>query len=100
MLYYNIFFFIINFYHLFSLFSELLSVIQRKFFHDGRPVSSTIAISSGECRLCGEIMGMSILQGGPAPLTSWMLPLFLLLLIDPFYLARTNPQAINYLVKR
>ena len=45
---------------------ELLEVIKRKFFKNGNPVESTIAITNGDFILCGEIMGMAILQGGPA----------------------------------
>ena len=36
------------------------------FFHDGYPVSSTMAINSGAFKLCGEMM-MSEMHGGPAP---------------------------------
>ncbi|CAB4024133.1 G2 M phase-specific E3 ubiquitin- ligase-like [Paramuricea clavata] len=50
-----------------ELFSDLLSIIKRRYFHDGSPVKSTIAISNGDFKLCGIIMGMSIKQGGPAP---------------------------------
>lgn len=46
---------------------ELLTVIQHMFFHDGYPVLSTMAINSGDFKLCGEVMMMSVLQGGPAP---------------------------------
>jgi hypothetical protein len=48
-------------------FLELISLIQRKYFCDGKPIQSTLALTSGDFNLCGEIMGMSILQGGPAP---------------------------------
>lgn len=41
--------------------------MKRKFFKGGNPVESTIAITNGDFILCGEIMGMAILQGGPAP---------------------------------
>lgn len=37
------------------------------FFCDGYPVLSTIAINSGDFKLCGEVMMMSVMQGGPAP---------------------------------
>ena len=50
-----------------SILIELLAVIQRMFFHDGYPVPSTMAINSGDFKLCGEVMIMSVLQGGPAP---------------------------------
>ena len=48
-------------------YTELISFIQRKFFCNGKPIQSTLALTSGDFNLCGEIMGMSILQGGPAP---------------------------------
>ena len=41
--------------------------MQHKFFNNGYPVLSTMAINAGEFRMCGEIMGMSLVQGGPAP---------------------------------
>ena len=49
------------------LFLELLSVVEKRYFCKGSPIKSTIAISNGDFRLCGIVMGMSILQGGPAP---------------------------------
>ena len=45
----------------------MLSIIRRRFFINGNPVQSTLAISSGDFKICGVVMGMSILQGGPAP---------------------------------
>ena len=33
----------------------------------GRPTNSTVALTNGDFRLVGELMVMSILQGGPAP---------------------------------
>ena len=47
--------------------NELLTVLQLKFFRDGYPVLSTIALSCEDFMLCGQVMGMSIMQGGPAP---------------------------------
>lgn len=41
--------------------------MQHKYFNNGYPVLSTMAINGGEFRTCGEIMGMSVVQGGPAP---------------------------------
>lgn len=41
--------------------------MQHKFFSNGFPVSSTMALNGGDFKLCGEIMGMSVIQGGPAP---------------------------------
>ncbi len=48
-------------------FLELISFMQRKYFCNGKPIQSTLALTSRDFNLCGEIMGMSILQGGPAP---------------------------------
>ena len=48
-------------------FLELLSIVERRYFHEGSPIKSTIAIRNGDFKLCGIIMGMSIMQGGPAP---------------------------------
>jgi predicted RecA/RadA family phage recombinase len=48
------------------LFLELLSIVRRRFFKDGKPIESTMAISSGDFKLCGIVIGMSIMQGGPA----------------------------------
>lgn len=48
-------------------FTELLNIIQLKLFADGYPVLSTISITSEDFKLCGQIMGMSVIQGGPAP---------------------------------
>lgn len=39
--------------------------MQCKYFSNGYPVISTMAINSGEFKMCGEIMGMSVMQGGP-----------------------------------
>ena len=44
-----------------------MAVVERRYFCEGSPIKSTIAIGNGDFRLCGIIMGMSILQGGPAP---------------------------------
>ena len=49
------------------LFTELLTIVNGKFFKDGRPVNSTVALNAGDFKMCGAVMGMSILQGGPAP---------------------------------
>ena len=51
----------------FIYFLELLSVVEKRYFCKGSPIKSTMAISNGDFRLCGIVMGMSILQGGPAP---------------------------------
>ena len=42
-------------------------IIKEKFFKSGKPVNSTVALNAGDFKTCGTVMGMSILQGGPAP---------------------------------
>jgi hypothetical protein len=42
-------------------------MIPMRFFDDGYPIASAVALSNNDFKLCGEIMSMSILQGGPAP---------------------------------
>lgn len=42
-------------------------IARRKFFKNGKPVNSTVALNAGDFKTCGKGMGMSILQGGPAP---------------------------------
>ena len=41
--------------------------MERRFFCDGKPIQSTLGLTNGDFKLCGAIMAMSILQGGPAP---------------------------------
>ena len=48
-------------------FLELLSVMEKRYFCKGLPIKSAIAISNGDFRLCGIVIGMSVLQGGLAP---------------------------------
>ena len=45
----------------------MLEHIERRLFSDGKPINSTVAIMNADFRIAGEIMVMSILQGGPAP---------------------------------
>ncbi len=52
---------------MFSIFTELLIIIKLKLFANGHPVISTVSISCEDFKLCGQIMGMSVIQGGPAP---------------------------------
>lgn len=49
------------------LFTELLMIAKDKFFKNGKPVNSTVALNAGDFKTCGKAMGMSVLQGGPAP---------------------------------
>ena len=55
-----------------SILSDMLELVERKYFHNGCPVESIVALSAKEFRLAGEMMTMSILQGGPAP--NFLLP--------------------------
>jgi hypothetical protein len=47
---------------------EILEHVERKLFCNGKPISSIIALQNEDFRLAGEIMVMSILQNGPAPM--------------------------------
>ena len=49
------------------LFVELLTIIKERFFKDGRPVNSTVALNAGDFKTCGKAKVMSILLGGLAP---------------------------------
>ena len=44
-----------------------MAAFQNRLFCNGYPVSSAIALSNEEFKLCGEVMMMSVLQGGPVP---------------------------------
>jgi len=58
--------------------TELLTSVNDKFFKSGKPVNSPVAMNAGDFKTCGAVMGMSILQGGPAPnflaadIASWL----------------------------
>jgi hypothetical protein len=45
----------------------MLEHVERKLFLNGKPINSTVSLMNGDFRLAGEIIVMSILQGGPAP---------------------------------
>lgn len=45
----------------------MLIIIKERYFKDGKPVNSTVALNAGDFKTCRKAMGMSILQGGPAP---------------------------------
>lgn len=45
----------------------LLGYIQDRFFIKGSLTSSTVSVINEDYKLVGEVMGMSILQGGSAP---------------------------------
>ena len=46
---------------------DMLELAEHKYFSSGWPVKSTIALSSQQFSIVGELMVMSVLQGGPAP---------------------------------
>ena len=54
-------------FHCNGLFTELLTIVEGKYFKNGKPVNSMVALNVGDFKTCGAVMGMSILQGGPAP---------------------------------
>ena len=41
--------------------------MERRFFVSGKPVASTMMLMQNEYKFVGELMAMSITQGGPAP---------------------------------
>lgn len=47
--------------------TETISDITNKFFPDGSPSHSTNDIQSGNFRACGELVAVSLAQGGPPP---------------------------------
>lgn len=48
-------------------FLEMLDYVERRLFPDGKPVESTMSLTRKDFKLAGEIMAMSIMQGGQAP---------------------------------
>lgn len=46
---------------------EMLEYCQSRLFPDGCPTTSVLALASEDFRIAGEIMAMSIIQGGPGP---------------------------------
>ena len=46
---------------------EMMELIQRKLFSNGMPVLSTVALNDQDFVMAGELMAMSVVQGGPAP---------------------------------
>ena len=51
----------------FAVFTEIISYMGRRFFLLGNLVVSTMMLMQNDYKFCGELMVMSILQGGPAP---------------------------------
>ena len=47
--------------------SEMLEHVERRLFSNGKPINSTVSLINADFRIAGEIMSMSVLQGGPAP---------------------------------
>ena len=45
----------------------LLEYIQNRFFINGNLTSSTVGVTNEDYKMVGQVMGMSVLQGGPAP---------------------------------
>ena len=46
---------------------EMIDNISSRLLIDGKPVCPTVALMDKEFQLAGEIIAMSLLQGGPAP---------------------------------
>ena len=55
-------------------FSEVLQEIHTRLFTGGIPITSSTAISENEFFIAGNLMAMSVVQGGPAPcfLAKWV----------------------------
>ena len=47
--------------------TETLAHIERAFFSEGKPTTSMIDLLNGSYKTAGELIVMSLLQGGPAP---------------------------------
>ena len=45
----------------------MLDYVERRLFPDGIPTDSTMSLTRKDYKLAGEIMAMSIMQGGQAP---------------------------------
>lgn len=48
-------------------FSEMLEYFHLRLFSDGCPKNSVLALANEDFRMAGELMAMSIVQGGPGP---------------------------------
>lgn len=51
----------------FFVFLEIFDYVERRIFPDGKPVESTMSLTRKDFKIAGEIMAMSIMQGGQAP---------------------------------
>ena len=45
----------------------MLTYVERRLFPNGKPIDSTMALTSRDYKLAGQIMAMSVIQGGQAP---------------------------------
>ena len=45
----------------------MLTYVERSLFSNGKPIDSTMALTRKDYKLAGEIMAMSVIQGGQAP---------------------------------
>ena len=45
----------------------MMKYIERRLFPEGKPINSTMALTGKDYRLAGEIMAMSVIEGGQAP---------------------------------
>ena len=48
-------------------YKDALQFVRLQLFQNGIPVQSTVALTQDLFRYAGELMAMSVLQGGPAP---------------------------------
>ena len=46
---------------------EMLDYVERRLFPNGIPTESTMSLTRKDYKLAGEIMAMSVMQGGQAP---------------------------------
>jgi hypothetical protein len=45
----------------------MLEYCKKRLFPEGKPKNSVLSLTREEFRLAGEVIAMSIIQGGPAP---------------------------------
>lgn len=45
----------------------MLTYVERRLFPNGKPIDSTMALTRKDYKLAGEIMAISVIQGGQAP---------------------------------
>ena len=46
---------------------EMLEFCKKRLFQNGCPTTSVMSLAKEELKVAGEVMAMSIIQGGPAP---------------------------------